>query len=464
MSPSATVASARDVAYGVLCDWSEQAGRAGEWLDERLHSGTLSSADRGLARELVYGIIQRQETLDALLRVVVKRPLPQVEPRLLALLRLGAYQLALLTHIPPHAAVHETVELAKRAGQKSWSGFANGVLRSLSREVVGDVVPSVADVKLLTEHHLPLTGGRFRLLESAPFPSPQIDSIGYFTSAFSFPSWLAERWSRRFDFGQLVRLGFWFNTPARMCLRVNSLRGTREQYLARLKDAGIEAVAGEHPQSIWLRESARVTDLPGFNEGWATVQDESAMHAARLLDPQPGESVLDLCAAPGGKTGHLAELMQNRGSIVACDVSSKRLALVNEHCRRLGLGIVVPRQISRDGAGAPEKLFDAVLLDVPCSNTGVLGKRPEVRWRLNGRDIQPLAALQMRLMKLAVSRLKPGGRLVYSTCSIEPEENGQVVSAILSQQPSLQLVQELHHTPGNPADGAYQALIRRPVD
>jgi 16S rRNA (cytosine967-C5)-methyltransferase len=459
--PSTVAESARGIALEVLCDWEQRAGRVGEAFDERLQRVRLGPADRGLVRELVYGVIQRRETLDSLLRTVVKRPLSQIEPDLHMLLRLGTYQLTLLTHIPPHAAVHETVELARHYGPGKWTGFVNGVLRSLLREVVGDAMEPAPEVQALSAQHLPLTSGRFRQLRKDVFPSPHADPTGYFAAAFSFPRWLAERWGRRYEFAELVRLGFWFNTPGRMCLRVNALRGPREAYLAQLAEAKIDASPGRHPQSVWLQQSLRVDELPGFHEGWVSVQDESAMHAAGLLEPQPGETLLDLCAAPGGKTTHLAELMQNTGRIVACDVSRKRLELVNQNSRRLGISIIETRPVSREGAGAPDELFDAVLLDVPCSNTGVMAKRPEVRWRLGPRDLADLALVQRRLLELAVSRLKPEGRVVYSTCSIEPEENRRVVDAVLSQQPTLQVVKELQHVPGLPADGAYQALIRK---
>jgi 16S rRNA (cytosine967-C5)-methyltransferase len=202
-----------------------------------------------------------------------------------------------------------------------------------------------------------------------------------------------------------------------------------------------------------------VERLPGFADGWFAVQDESAMQAARLLAPAPGSTVLDLCAAPGTKTTHLAELMGNRGSILAADVDRRRLALVEENCRRLGIDIVETQVVAADARDVSPGPFDSVLLDVPCSNTGVLGKRPEARWRLRPQDIEELAAIQKRLLTAAIARLKPGGRLVYSTCSIEPEENEGVVRAALSAFPNLRLLSEVHREPGQPADGAYQAVL-----
>ena len=203
--------------------------------------------------------------------------------------------------------------------------------------------------------------------------------------------------------------------------------------------------------------------LPGFDEGWFAVQDESAIAAAALVDPQPGQRVLDLCAAPGGKTAHLAALMRNQGRLLATDVDRDRLKRVRETCRRLGVDIVETRVIARDGSDLPDEMFDRILLDVPCSNTGVLGKRPEVRWRLRPDEFAELAGIQAGLLRRACDRLVAAGRLVYSTCSIEPEENRAVVDAVLHDRPDLKLVEEHAHIPGKPADGGYQALVVRDV-
>ena len=198
--------------------------------------------------------------------------------------------------------------------------------------------------------------------------------------------------------------------------------------------------------------------------GTLTVQDETAMSASLLLAPQPGERVLDLCAAPGTKTTHLAELMNNEGHIIASDVDGRRLRRVEENARRLQLDIVEPLRILSDLSEFPTGPFDAILIDAPCSNTGVIGKRPEVRSRIGTPDIEELSSLQLKLLTSAARQLAPDGRIVYSTCSIEPEENADIVSAFLDAHADFQLKEVREFLPGQPSDGGFQALLVRRVD
>jgi 16S rRNA (cytosine967-C5)-methyltransferase len=445
--------SARELAFDLLAEapGDEFVARR---LDAALQDSKLSAADRRFATELVYGIVRRQATIDALLRPLVKRPPKQVEPELWRLLRLGMYQLAFLPGVPARAAVHETVELAKRRGP-SWGGFVNGVLRAAGRNISDERTAEPGPSAV------PLSKGEYRLLSTPAFADPKTDSAGYFADAFSFPRWLVQRWTPRFSLDELFRLGFWFNGVPGTSLRVNPLKIRRDEYLPQLAAAGQLATAGSIPNAVHLEGTVRVADLPGFGEGLCTVQDESAMQAALLLEPQPGERILDLCAAPGGKTTHLAELMQNQGQVVAVDVAPERLRLVDQAARRLGLNCITTQLCANDLRNAPAGPFDAVLADVPCSNTGVLGKRAEARWRIQPHDLVELPAIQARIAEVALSQLRPGGRFVYSTCSIEPEENRQLIDRLLAAHSGLTLEREIVHVPGMPADGGYQALLRK---
>jgi len=444
--------SAREVAYAILKDWTPRGVFAGERLDALFRKSDVSPQDRRLGTELVFGVIRRQATLDAILRPFVSRPKENVEPELWTLLQLGAYQLTFLAGMADHAAVNETVELAKRANPR-WGGFVNAVLRKVAAVMTDDVL------SVPTADGVPLPDGRFRLMTQKVFPDPEEDNTGYFIEAFSFPVWLAERWAERFYEDELFDLGKHFSGPPAMALRVNRLKTDRDAVLAELAAARIKAKTGYHPDSIRLKEPIRIDQLPGFAEGRITVQDQTAMHAATLLDPKPGQRVLDLCSAPGTKTSHLAEIMGDQGEIFAADVSRDRLKRVDENIARLGLKSIRTVEIGDDGSGLPEGSFDAILLDVPCSNTGVLGKRPEARWRLTPHDFKELPFKQGRLLSLALDRVRPGGRVVYSTCSIEPEENEAVVQAATAGREDVSVAETKSHHPGDPSDGGYQALI-----
>lgn len=449
--------NARELAFVVLDDFKRREAFVTAAFEERASAAGLPPEERRLALEIVYGVVRRRATLNALIAPHSRRPRHQIEGRLWTFMQIGAYQLAFMTAIPAHAAVHATVEAGKRLGKSRWTGFLNGVLRSVDRSLTGTYSDAPA------AEAVPLNDGRYRQYDRAVFPEPNADPAGYFTRAFSFPQWLAERWARRFPFEELCRLGFWFNGPAPLWLRVNRLKASRDDLMNALHGAGIDARPGNRPDSVRLQQSVRVDELPGYREGWFAVQDESAMSAAALLGPQPGESVLDLCAAPGTKTTQLAELMDNTGRIVATDVQPDRLRLVEENSRRLGVTIIEARPIRGEGDDVPLGPFDAALVDAPCSNTGVLGKRPDARWRIRREDLHGLPALQRRLLLNACDRLKVEGRVVYSTCSIEPEENREVVQAALLERPEMRLDEEIEHRPGRPADGAYQARLRRVV-
>jgi 16S rRNA (cytosine967-C5)-methyltransferase len=275
----------------------------------------------------------------------------------------------------------------------------------------------------------------------------------------------------RYDFAEAVRLAFWFNTPPPLWLRVNALAdptadvaAQRDAFIERLRQANVDAEPGELPEAVRVRGPARIEHLPGFDEGRFAVQDLAAMRAAHWLEPRPGETLLDLCAAPGTKTTHLAALMRNTGRITATDARSDRLERVEENCRRLGVRNVETVLIAADGADTPPGPFDAALVDVPCSNSGVLGRRPEARWRVGADDIAELVPLQRRLLATACERVRPGGRVLYSTCSIEPAENREVVDAVLAGRTNWELIRDTTHTPGRPADGGYLALLRRSPD
>jgi 16S rRNA (cytosine967-C5)-methyltransferase len=444
---------ARSLALQVLIDCRRHEGFVQDALDHRLTEHPLPANDRRLATQLVYTVLRRRGTLHALLRPFVTRAPENVEPWLWDTLYLGACQLALLTQIPTFAAIHETVELAARFGRPGAKGFLNGVLRAFTSLLTADRLDQPRP------DAVPLEGGAFLRLTRPVLPDPATQPAEYLADGFGFPLWLVRRWLPRWGYEECQRLGFWFANPHPVALRINPLRTTREQFLAACVAAKVGAAEGQNPQAVRLRENHAIRDLPGYEQGWFTVQDESAMRVGSALAPEPGATVLDLCAAPGGKTTHLAELMQNRGRIVACDVDAARLHTVSTLAQRLGITIIETRLIrSDDDASLPEGPFDYALVDAPCSNTGVLGRRPEARWRLQPRDIVEMVELQRRLFEQASRRVRPGGILVYSTCSIEPEENQEHAQLL---PPGCKLEEDEHNVPGLPAAGGYWLRLRR---
>ncbi len=361
--------------------------------------------ERALATEMVYGVLRRRGRLDFALTRFCKQPLAKLEPAVLRLLRLGAYQLLELDRVPARAAVHATVELAKGLGLQRAAGFINGVLRSLDR-------------------------GRTTI----PWPDPVQAPAAHLAQGLSLPAWLARRWLAELGAAEALALAAALQQPAPFTLRTNTLRTDRDGLLTAYAAAGHEVVPTAFaPEGIVLVHRAPVP-LPGEEEGLFQVQDEASMLIPHLLTPQPGERLLDACAAPGGKTTQLAALAQNRAEILALDLHPQRAALVAAGAERLGCRGISVR--AWDMTGVPDFLppasFDGVLVDAPCSGLGVLRRNPELRWRRTADDPQRLARLQQAILASAATLVKPGGRLVYSVCTQTPEETEGVVTAFLA--------------------------------
>ena len=420
----------REIAIRVLA----RRGHAGQYVENLLENepGTaaLSTQDRALCQELVFGLVRWQRTLDWL--IARKTAGRDQNATIRLLLHLGLYQLFWLQRIPDHAAVHETVELGKRLGFGPRAGFLNAVLRGFIRQR--------EQTQLALE----------ALKQTDP-------ALGY-----SHPAWLVERWLARWGADKTRRLLEWNNTPPPTYARRNNLKTNLPALAARWKEEGVEF---EERQWAWpgpglvfdLRNHPPLAGCGSFKDGCFYVQDPSTLLAVEQLGPQPGETILDWCAAPGGKTTFIAQLMQNRGRVVAQDNQPDRLKLLQENCDRLGaLCVEVSPALPASGE------FDRVLIDAPCSNTGVMRRRVDLRWRLQPSEIQRLRDAQAALLAQAAPRVKAGGTLVYSTCSLEPEENEDVTGQFLKEHPGFELESQrqlLSFVEG--VDGAYVARLRR---
>jgi 16S rRNA (cytosine967-C5)-methyltransferase len=361
--------------------------------------------------ELLYGTLRWRGRLDAELKPYVRRPLK--DPLIGNLLRLALYQLLFLDRIPEYASVNDAVDFAKsRAGDKI-GGFVNGVLRSFLRE----------------KRHLAK-------------PSPKEVSPAVLAAYWSHPEWLVSRWLEYFGAEEIQPLLEANNNETPLVLRVNLMKGTRQELLERLQRAGIEASSTVHsPQGVTVHAAHLVPELPGFQQGLFQIQGEASQLVGYLLAPQPGERVLDACAAPGGKTTHLAELMKDRGEIIAADISEKSLEKMADNIARPGLKSI--RTVQADVCEElPESItqpYDRILVDAPCSGLGTLRSHPEIKWNRSQTDINRLTRLQRRILTQTASHLKPGGVLVYSTCTLGREENEKVVEVFLSDHPEFVL-------------------------
>ena len=436
----------------------QQYDETGQFLTDILSDAdsyhALSSQERGLAVDVASGVIRRRRTLDTIIESQISRPRSNVEPELWRLLQLGAYQV-LFSRAPDHAAVDTTVELARQVDRSRWCGFANGILRNVARQLTDAVTSQPA------ADALPIENGEYRKLSGEIFPNPATALMDYVGTAFSLPRAIARRWTERLSHFDLMKAGFHSMAVPQTVLRINRLAATVGHVQTALMEHGIDVTPGHNHWALKIAHASRIMSLPGYDQGWWSVQDESAMLASELLAPQPGERILDLCSAPGGKTTHLAEISGDRATIVACDVSEFRLQRVMESVERLKLSSVEPILIQRDGSGIPSGQYDAVLVDVPCSNTGVFSRRPEARWRFVESDLEELVQLQRRLLLTAFEQLRSGGRIVYSTCSIESEETTQLVNSVTERVPGLIVKEQALQLPGQPGDGTFRALLTK---
>jgi 16S rRNA (cytosine967-C5)-methyltransferase len=431
----------RQIALRVL--QGRQAGKFIEdLLDASLSRVRLSSPDRHLCQELVYGVVRWQAALDWL--IARKTQGRAQKPALQNLLRLGLYQIFWLDRIPEHAAVNETVELARQNGFNTQAGFINAVLRNYLREE-DETRRLLAELKTQQPH------------------------VGY-----SHPEWLVIKWQQKWGASETARLMEWNNTPPRTFARVNTLKIEAGKLLEQWRAENIEY---DFVRRDWLEENLvfelkshpPLSGLPSFQAGYFYVQDPSTLLAVRELNPQPGEAVLDLCAAPGGKLTYIAQLMRNEGRLVAHDISAERLDMMKENCTRLGvtcaefdLPSTLHASVSRRSQTQAERstLFDRVILDAPCSNTGVMRRRVDLRWRLQPKEVQRLKTAQLDLLRQAAASLKPGGACVYSTCSLESEENQEVIAQFLAEMSKFKLLRERELLPfADETDGAYVATL-----
>lgn len=405
------VDAAREAALKVLYEVNEKGAYSNIALNRQLESGNLQGVDRAFVTELVYGVLKWKLTIDRTIQKFSSIRLKKISPWILNILRLGVYQLLYTSKVPESAACNESVRLAARHGHSASSGFVNAVLRNIARN-----------------------RGNLKLTDDS-------NRAEYLSVKYSHPEWMVDKFMKLFGDEFTESLLDADNGIPDFSVRVNSLKTTAEQLVNGLALAGIEAVPGKFGgEALILRNPSSVTRLEGFKKGLFTVQDESSMLVGHVLDPRPGEFVIDACSAPGGKATHIAELMENRGTVLARDVFEHKVKLIEDTAVRLGINII--RAEVYDST-IPDPVYagraDRILLDAPCTGLGILRRKPDIRWSRDIEDGKAITELQLRLINAAASCLKPGGILVYSTCTILPEENGQLVLRFLSENSAFSL-------------------------
>ena len=414
----------RAVAAEILAKVETRKAYADFLLDHALKSKGLSRRDSALLTEITYGTLRWRGKIDAYLKQRLRRPLESTDPFIRNLLRTTLYQILMLDRIPNYASVNAAVDVAKLHCGGQAAGFVNAVLRGYLRDKESE-----------------------RLV---PRPDSNTAPLAKVSEYWSHPQWLVKRWRACVGAAEIEALLQANNEEAPLVLRVNPLKTTREHLLELLCREGTEATATRwSPQGITVRSRSLIGEIPGFHQGLFQVQGEASQLVSYLLAPQPGERVLDACAAPGGKSTHIAELMQDRGEVVASDISQLGLRKVEESANRLGLSSV--RTVPGDASKAPPGFFgppyDRILVDAPCSGLGTLRSHPEIKWNRNEADLERLCRLQRKILARTAAHLRPGGVLVYSTCTLTRDENESVMENFLGNCHKFVLEDAANHLP-----------------
>ncbi len=378
-------------------------------LDNEMKNSELSGQDKALLYEIVHGVIRWMGRLDWILNGFYKGQFSKAIPNLKNGLRVALYQILFLERVPDYAVVNEAVEFVKRLqGQKS-ADLTNAILRNIIRSK-----------------------------NAIRYPDPEEDLVGYLCAYYSHPSWMVKRYLTRFGRESTEKLLAANNEKPYLTLKINAIKTNPEEFKGLLNSVNLKFEQGKHlPEFFQLQNLTNITAWEYFAEGYFNIQDESAGLACRLLDAKPGMRVLDLCAAPGGKSAYIAGLMHDQGEIVAVDRYEGRVRIVEKNLQRLKIKSV--KTIVANALEFNDEKFDRILADVPCSGTGTLTKKPDIKWKRDLLDLRSMNELQYDLLNKASSMIKPGGVLVYSTCSIEPEENYDIIKKFLDNNPNFTL-------------------------
>ncbi|SER62594.1 16S rRNA (cytosine(967)-C(5))-methyltransferase RsmB [Salipaludibacillus aurantiacus] len=399
MKKDLNTATVRDAALEILLKIEKNQAYSNLLINDTIKKMKVPQVDVPLLTELVYGTIQNQMRLDYYLSSFTKKPLKKLDKWVHVLLRMTVYQLVFLDRIPDHAAINEAVEIAKKRGHKGTAGFVNGMLRGLLR---GEL-PSLDKIN---------------------------DNVKRLSVETSHPEWLLKRWINQYGFERAEKTARANLSAPVHSLRVNTARSSVKDVKESLTAEGLEVEEGPLLKESLRLKKGSVINSEAFKQGYVSVQDEGSMLVSHAVDPQPGEKILDACAAPGGKSAHMAERMNNEGEIISIDIHDHKVKLVKEQQKRLNLSVI--KGETADARKLHEKFapetFDKILVDAPCSGLGVIQRKPDLKWSKQEDDILRLSSIQEAIVQSVWPLLKKGGRLVYSTCTIDVEENDLLIS------------------------------------
>ncbi|MHB8841953.1 MAG: 16S rRNA (cytosine(967)-C(5))-methyltransferase RsmB [Candidatus Aquicultor sp.] len=395
--------TAREIALEVIHRVHKTGSYANLLLPKKLQESDLDRRDKAFATELTYGTLRAKGMLDWVIQQFSKQKLDKIPDLVLDLIRMSVYQIMYMD-VPDHAAVNEAVLIAKKNFHPGIAKFVNGLLRTIAREK-----------------------------DNLPWPDKEKDPVRYISLKYFHPLWIVKMWIEEFGIEETEALCKADNRPPRLMIRVNTLKATPEKLAAELKEAGWQVEPGMYvPEALVVKGGGDITRLPQFKEGQFYIQDESSMIIAHVVDPQPGETILDVAAAPGGKTTHMAQLMQNKGQILSVDVNPTRVNLLKQNIQRMDATIA--QAIKADATklkSVIKKPVDRILCDAPCSGLGVLARRPDARWTKKPEQIEELSSLQTEIITAVADFVKPGGVLVYSVCTLTRQETKLVVDRFL---------------------------------
>lgn len=423
--------TAREAAINILYKIENAESYSNIEIDKAFNKSDLEPLDKALASELVYGVLTWKITLDKIIERYSSIKLRKISCWILNILRIGIYQIVFLDKIPVSAAVNESVKLAKKYGHEASSRFTNAILRKIEKNEMEKLLEYLSEKALLED---------------------EIISI-----ITSHPLWLVDELLKEYDKKFLTELLNANNIKPDIILRANTLKTSRDELVKLLELKGFDVKQGKMPDSIYVKK------INDFSDQLFSVQDEAAQYACLKLLPIPGDKVLDACAAPGGKTTYLAQLMKNKGEIDAWDIHEHRVKLINDLAKKLGINIIKTSvKDAMEFSSSYEKYYDKILLDVPCTGIGVIRKKPDIKWSRKPEDIEELAAIQEKILDTCSAYLKNGGKMVYSTCTIFEKENHLQIEKFLSKHGDFKLLQEIKLYPNvNGTDGFYIAVLER---